>query len=221
MKHAIDEAGHCIGCGDFKSGQACETGERVRIPSDPIGTEGRKVLRELPIVGEHLETLERLATGHVDAPMPLPATGLRDTGVRQTFSTGAVREPRRYRGAFHLVPGYITRRIARVWERGAVKYPANNWKNGVPLSRYLNSAQSHVADFLDGDRDEDHLGQAVWNLLCFMWTLREIRAGRLPIELDDLDEVAKEHWFEEPELEEKRMAELTRSTQTDLRGVDR
>lgn len=116
----------------------------------------------------------------------------RDSGERQAFSTGSVRDTREGKGRFDLIPSYPQKRLAQLYERGAKKYGDNNWQKGQPLSRYMDSAARHLADFLDGDHVEDHLASVVWNVYAFMWTEREINAGRLPKELDDWSSRASE-----------------------------
>ncbi len=78
------------------------------------------------------------------------------------------------------------RRLAQLMEKGAKKYGENNWKKGQPLSRYLDSATSHLTSVGEGKEDEDHPIQAAWNMLAFAQTLAEIRAGVLPQALNDL-----------------------------------
>lgn len=80
----------------------------------------------------------------------------------------------------------VLRRDALHLEHGAKKYGDNNWQKGQPLSRYYDSAMRHLMAVREGREDEDHLAAARWNLMGIMWTLEEIRAGRLPITLADL-----------------------------------
>lgn len=56
------------------------------------------------------------------------------------------------------------------FEQGAEKYSPNNWKKGIPLSRYIDSAVRHYIKFLRGDRDERHDRAFVWNIMCAIWT---------------------------------------------------
>ena len=113
-------------------------------------------------------------------------TDLKDSGQREVHATGGVREPRTGKGRFDLVPPYPHRRLAVHYENGSLKYAERNWEKGLPLSRYLNSAESHLQDFKDGDREEDHLAAILWNIYGYIHTEREIREGRLPAELRDV-----------------------------------
>jgi hypothetical protein len=61
-----------------------------------------------------------------------------------------------------------------------------NWEQGIPLSRYLDSAKRHLDQYQEGMLDEDHLAQAAWNLLGLLHTEEMIRRGILPRDLSDL-----------------------------------
>ena len=111
---------------------------------------------------------------------------LRDSGQRQEFDTGSVRDIREGKGRFDLIPPYSLKRLAQHFENGAVKYGDRNWQKGQPLSRYLDSAARHLYAFLGGSRDEDHLAAVTWNAMAVIWTEEQIRLGNLPEELNDL-----------------------------------
>lgn len=114
-----------------------------------------------------------------------------DSGTRQNFETGAVRDIQAGKGRFDLLPGWALKRIAQHFEEGAKKYGDSNWKKGIPLRRYLDSAMRHLVAFSEGEQDEPHEVAAVWNILCLMQTKHYIDQGRLPKSLDDL-------WTENP-----------------------
>lgn len=109
----------------------------------------------------------------------------KDNGERQAFETGSVRDTRAGKGRYDLIPTGPYRRLAQVYERGAQKYEANNWRKGQDLMRYIDSAKRHIEELVAGEPSEDHAAQAVWNLFGYMWTLTEVEAGRLPKELDN------------------------------------
>ena len=67
------------------------------------------------------------------------------------------------------------------FESGALKYGENNWKKGMPLHCYIDSAVRHFLKHLRGDTDEPHDRAFVWNLLCAVWTLKN------KPELDDIE----------------------------------
>jgi len=110
---------------------------------------------------------------------------VKDSGRRQEFTTGSQRDTRDGKGRFDLIPPESLRRLALVFERGAVKYGDRNWEKGQPLQRYIDSALRHLNSFQAGDREEDHLAQAAWNCFAYIATEERIRRGQLPAELDD------------------------------------
>jgi len=120
---------------------------------------------------------------------------LKDSGNREDFSTGSRRDTREGKGRFDLIPTMALRRLAAVYEKGAVKYGDDNWKKGQPLKRMLDSALRHIVCAAEGQEDEDHLFQAVWNLVAIAWTLEEVRSGRLPRELCDLPYLVRSDTF--------------------------
>jgi hypothetical protein len=117
-------------------------------------------------------------------------SGLKDSGAREVFPTGGVREPNEAaKGRYDLIPTSPIRRLAVHYARGAAKYADRNWEKGLPLGRYADSAKRHLDQFLSGDRAEDHLAAVLWNTCGLMWTEEQIQAERLPVELNDLPDV--------------------------------
>lgn len=113
---------------------------------------------------------------------------MKDSGVRRESTTGAVRDRAKGKGRFDLISPEFLQRLANVMEKGALKYDDRNWEKGMPLSWYMDSAQRHLNQYLAGKRDEDHLGQAGFNVMALVHTDAMIRDGRLPAELNDLPE---------------------------------
>lgn len=111
---------------------------------------------------------------------------LKDSGERKEFIGGAIRDTSRGKGRYDLISPHSIFRLARVFEKGAEKYAARNWEKGMNLSRLIDSALRHTFQYLEGHRDEDHLGQAAWNLMAAIHTEEMIRRGVLPAELNDL-----------------------------------
>lgn len=123
---------------------------------------------------------------HDHGRCPRRDRALKDSGTRDEFTTGAVRDGATGKGAYHLLPVLALRRLAVVFEKGAAKYAARNWEQGIPLSRFVDSATRHLMKHLEGWTDEDHAGQALWNVACLIQTQEMIDRGLLPPELDDL-----------------------------------
>lgn len=111
---------------------------------------------------------------------------LKDSGERRVFATGAQRDRQKGKGRFDLIPPTALRALARVFEEGSVKYADRNWESGMPLCNYIDSAMRHIADHMEGKRDEPHIAQAAWNLVAYLHTATMIQRGILSDELNDL-----------------------------------
>ena len=113
-------------------------------------------------------------------------TKVQDSGKREEFPTGSVRDTRVGKGRFDLISPIALKRLAQHYENGAVKYGERNWEKGQKLSRYLDSAMRHLNDFSGGCRKEDHLSAVAWNVFALIHTEEMASKGKLPKELDDL-----------------------------------
>lgn len=82
-----------------------------------------------------------------------------------TFKTGAVRSTDVDSLAYELISPIGLRRVAETCEEGRKKYGEYNWEKGMPISDLLRHAIAHIYKYLFGDRSEDHLAHAAWNLL--------------------------------------------------------
>lgn len=117
---------------------------------------------------------------------PIGFDSVKDSGERQDFDTGSRRDTRKGKGRFDLLPPFALKRLAQLYENGAEKYGDRNWELGQPLSRYMDSAIRHINCHMMGMVDEDHLIQAVWNLLGYVETQTRVNNNILPKELDDM-----------------------------------
>ncbi len=113
-------------------------------------------------------------------------TELPDSGARTAFDTGAVRDSMEGKGIPSMIPTCAIKAMARRFEDGASKYGKDNWKKGIPLSRYCDAAFRHLMACKDGETDEDHFGAVLWNMACWLETKRMISTKQLPTELNDL-----------------------------------
>lgn len=111
---------------------------------------------------------------------------LPDSGERSNFNTGAVRDTMRGKGLPCLIPVSALRAVAKRFEDGAEKYGRDNWKKGIPVSRYIDSINRHLWQFIEGDPAEDHLSAVIWNAMCLYDTKKKIDKGDLPKDLYDL-----------------------------------
>ena len=113
---------------------------------------------------------------------------IKDSGNRREFNTGAVRDTTENKGSYYLLPPHAIHRMAQHFQTGGKKYSPRNWEKGMPLSKFLDSALRHLFAYLGGSREEDHIIAAAWNALCFVQTEYWIKEGKLPKELDDVNQ---------------------------------
>ncbi len=110
---------------------------------------------------------------------------IKDSGLRRSYVTGSVRDVRTGKGRFDLISPIALRRLAVHMENGARKYDERNWEKGQPLMDYIDSAMRHIASYVEGYRDEDHMAAALWNIHGFIHTEELISRGVLPNSLDN------------------------------------
>lgn len=65
---------------------------------------------------------------------------------------------------FDLIPPTAMMAVAKAMGEGGKKYGDWNWQ-GLPMENLLNHAMRHIVLFMEGDRDEDHLGHAAAGLM--------------------------------------------------------
>ena len=85
------------------------------------------------------------------------------------FENGAVREDKSGKGRFDLIPWCSVMRVAKHMQQSLEVYSPRNWEQGLPMHSMLDSAMRHLAKYMDGWTDEDHLCAAATNLLMAMW----------------------------------------------------
>lgn len=92
------------------------------------------------------------------------------------YQTGAVRDVGG-KGRMDLLPWCALIRVSKHMEdaiapdpeTGTSHYPERNWEKGLPMHSMIDSAFRHLAKYVDGWTDEDHLCAATTNLLMAMW----------------------------------------------------
>lgn len=90
---------------------------------------------------------------------------IKDSGERREFTTGAVRDMSDGKGDMASIPWESILRLSRQYEAGAKKYNRWNFRKGIPVSSFIDSACRHLAKYQCGWDDEDHLAAAAFNVL--------------------------------------------------------
>ena len=90
---------------------------------------------------------------------------IKDSGNRRKFNTGAVRDMAEGKGRMDLLCWDAVIEVSKHCENGAKKYGEHNVDKGIPTNSLCDSAARHLAKYLAGHTDEDHLLAAAWNLL--------------------------------------------------------
>ena len=90
---------------------------------------------------------------------------IKDSGERTTFETGAVRDMHEGKGDMVSIPWESILRLSKHYENGAKKYQRWNFRKGIPISSFIDSACRHLAKYQCGMDDEDHLAAAAFNVL--------------------------------------------------------
>ena len=87
-----------------------------------------------------------------------------DSGNRTEFETGAVRDMHIGKGRMDLVPVTAIIELSKHCEEGALKYGERNVDKGIPQHSLIDSGLRHLFKYLRGDKDENHLRAALWNI---------------------------------------------------------
>lgn len=90
---------------------------------------------------------------------------IKDSGERTTFLSGAQRDMHEGKGDMASVPWEAILRLSVHYENGAKKYERWNFRKGIPVSSFIDSACRHLAKYQCGCDDEDHLAAAAFNVL--------------------------------------------------------
>jgi hypothetical protein len=109
-----------------------------------------------------------------------------DKTLEATNEFGTVRETKKGKGAYELISPIGLKELALVYEEGAEHHESRNWEKGMKFGGALQSAIRHIQQYLEGMRDERHLGQAVWNIFAVIHFEELIKRGLAPKELNDL-----------------------------------
>jgi len=111
---------------------------------------------------------------------------LKDSGERQDFESGCVRDAAENKSRPDLISPYFMMRVGEHLDKGARKYAERNWEKGMPISRCIASLERHLNQYKMGLTDEDHLAAISCNIIFIIHYEEMIKRGLLPEELADL-----------------------------------
>lgn len=109
---------------------------------------------------------------------------MKDSGDRQTYESGMVREPSADKPRFDLlVPegipyeDQILTRFALLLGKGAHKYSERNWEQANSMEevdRMKASAFRHFMQWYTGEDDEDHAASVMFNIMAAETTMHKL-----------------------------------------------
>jgi len=111
---------------------------------------------------------------------------MHDSGERQEFDTGAVRDAAAGKSRPDLISPFALERAGEWMRLGAEKYSDRNWEKGISNARCFESMFRHVLQYGQGDQSEDHLAAIFFGVQAIMHNEEMIARGGLPESLDDM-----------------------------------
>lgn len=116
---------------------------------------------------------------------------MNDSGKRQKFVTGAVRDSADDKPRPDLISPYANWREGVWLAKGASKYLERNWEAGMPISRCIASLERHLLAYKMGLTDEDHMAAIRTNAGFILHYEEMIKRRVMSKELDDMPKYEK------------------------------
>lgn len=116
---------------------------------------------------------------------------MKDSGKREGFESGAVRDTNDGKPRPGLISPFATEREGHVLAKGALKYAPRNWEKGMPISRCIESIERHLLAYKKGETDEDHMAHLRCNTGFIIHYEEMIKRGLLPKDFDDMPKYLK------------------------------
>lgn len=150
-----------------------DSGDRTQFETGAVRDmregKGRCDLLPLDVVVRYLE----LFINHNSASVLIPITNFLEDGdynhLYESVYIFALKVE-----AFGMSHPTMLLEVAKHFEEGAKKYGDNNWRKGIPVKCYIDSAIRHYLKYLRGDKDEPHDRAFCWNILCAIWTCKHM-----------------------------------------------
>lgn len=115
---------------------------------------------------------------------------MHDSGERQGFDSGAVRDTAEGKARPDLISAFAEERLGAWLALGAAKYSDRNWEKGIPVSRSYASLRRHILQFVQGDTQEDHLAAIMCNAMFMLDHDERVKRGLLGPEFSDMPKYA-------------------------------
>ncbi len=142
--------------GGFVGGQAVPTVS----PVEPIVAVSKCARCDTKAVGSY--SLFCLLGGNHKWEPPLPAEQAKDNAEQIAQLQRGNRAP--VKTDYSQLSHVALRLMAETQHEGNERYGRGNWQKGLPVSQLLSHGLEHILKFMNGDRSENHLGHALWNL---------------------------------------------------------
>jgi len=91
---------------------------------------------------------------------------IKDSGSRQQFSTGMIRD-NADKIRYDLIPLFMLDRFAEHLTKGSLKYKPRNWElaeTPEEMDRFIASAWRHFVQYMENETEEDHFSAVLFNL---------------------------------------------------------
>ena len=125
---------------------------------------------------------------------------MHDSGKREDFETGAVRDTADDKPRPDLISPFAEKRLGEWLRLGAGKYEDRNWEKGMPISRCIASLQRHLVDYKMGLNDEDHMAAIMCNAMFIIHYEDAIANSILPANLDDMPKYFQNEFVDTEQL---------------------
>lgn len=118
-------------------------------------------------------------------------TKINDSGKRQSFVSGAVRDSDSGKPRIDLISPFAMERLGHWMRKGAEKYEERNWEKGMPVSRCIASLYRHLVAYHKGCNEEDHLAAVMFNAMAIIHYEEMISRGNMDPRFDDMPDYDK------------------------------
>lgn len=158
---------------NMRAPRILDSGDRTEFETGAVRDmregKGRCDLLPLDVVARYID----FCVNHNDASVLIPISQFLEDGDCNHLY-GSVYTFTLKAQAFNMSHYTMLLEVAKHFEEGAKKYGDNNWRKGIPVRCYIDSAVRHYLKYLRGDKDEPHDRAFCWNILCAIWTCKHM-----------------------------------------------